>query len=180
MKEGTWTCNHTNCHPVICKRSYVKFNERCFRPAPWRYCILPKFVIDVTPDFEETTTIRGITFSRGKPSGKILEPFFLGGTSNLYEGKKIQFYPPSIFQAKIISTDSNWEWSNHGRSLLKQYQKEQRTHIAKSRHISKVTIKNILQRNWKNDLYLSVPENIESLREDLGKHYQNRQNFQKG
>jgi hypothetical protein len=59
---------------------------------------------------------------------------------------------------------------------MKQYQKEERTLIANRVKSAKVTIKNILNA-MENDV-LSVPENIESLREDLGKHYQT-QEFQK-
>jgi hypothetical protein len=153
MKEHM-NLHHTNA--IRLAKEFVKFNERCFvRLLGDMHS--SNFVIDVTPDFEETHyRIRAIDFDQQS-----------------YEGKK-SIYLPQYFKEnngliqlgmKHITPES-----------MRQYQKEERTLISNRVKSARVTIQNILNA-MENDV-LSPPENIESLREELGRHYQT-QDFQK-
>lgn len=133
-------------------KEFVKFNERCFvRLLGDMHS--SNFVIDVTPDFEETHyRIRAIDFDQQS-----------------YEGKK-SIYLPQYFKENNALIDLGMKYITS--ESMKQYQKEERTLIANRVKSAKVTIKNILNA-MEGDI-LSVPENIVSLKNDLAKHYKSK------
>lgn len=138
-------------NPIRLAKEFVKFNERCFvRLLGDMHS--SNFVIDVTPDFEETHyRIRAIDFDQQS-----------------YEGKK-SIYLPQYFKQnneliklgiKHITPES-----------MRQYQKEERTLIGTRLKNSPKEIEDIL-RSMEHDK-ISTPENIESLKLELSKHYKN-------
>ncbi len=138
-------------NPIRLAKEFVKFNERCFvRLLGDMHS--SNFVIDVTPDFEETHyRIRAIDFDQQS-----------------YEGKK-SIYLPQYFKQnneliklgiKHITPES-----------MRQYQKEERTLIGTRLKNSPKEIEDIL-RSMEHDK-ISTPENIESLKFELSKHYNN-------
>lgn len=138
-------------NPIRLAKEFVKFNERCFvRLLGDMHS--SNFVIDVTPDFEETHyRIRAIDFDQQS-----------------YEGKK-SIYLPQYFKQnneliklgiKHITPES-----------MRQYQKEERALIGTRLKNSRKEIEDIL-RSMEHDK-ISTPENIESLKIDLSKHYNN-------
>jgi hypothetical protein len=143
--------NDPNLNPIRLAKEFVKFNERCFvRLLGDMHS--SNFVIDVTPDFEETHyRIRAIDFDQQS-----------------YEGKK-SIYLPQYFKEnnaliqlgiKHITPES-----------MKQYQREERALIATRLKSSPQEIEDILQTMEADTI--SLPENIESLKKDLAKHYNN-------
>ncbi len=134
-------------------KEFVKFNERCFvRLLGDMHS--SNFVIDVTPDFEETHyRIRAIDFDQQS-----------------YEGKK-SIYLPQYFKEnnKLIELGMKYITPES----MRQYQKEERTLIANRVRSAKVTIKNIL--NAMEGDVLSTPENIDSLRRELARHYKKQE-----
>lgn len=138
-------------NPIRLAKEFVKFNERCFvRLLGDMHS--SNFVIDVTPDFEETHyRIRAIDFDQQS-----------------YEGKK-SIYLPQYFKqnnaliqlgVKHITPES-----------MLQYQREERALIANRLKSSPMEIEDILE-SMERDI-ISNPENIESLKKDLAKHYHN-------
>ncbi|MFN3801458.1 hypothetical protein [Belliella pelovolcani] len=138
-------------NPIRLAKEFVKFNERCFvRLLGDMHS--SNFVIDVTPDFEETHyRIRAIDFDQQS-----------------YEGKK-SIYLPQYFKEnnaliqlgiKHITSES-----------MVQYQREERALIANRLKSSSKEIEDIL-RSMEQDK-ISTPENIAHLKIDLAKHYKN-------
>jgi len=138
-------------NPIRLAKEFVKFNERCFvRLLGDMHS--SNFVIDVTPDFEETHyRIRAIDFDQQS-----------------YEGKK-SIYLPQYFKEnnvliqlgmKIITPES-----------MQQYQKEERALIAHRLRSSHKGIEDIL-RCMEHDR-ISPPANVNSLKLELAKHYGN-------
>lgn len=132
-------------------KEFVKFNERCFvRLLGDMHS--SNFVIDVTPDFEETHyRIRAIDFDQQS-----------------FEGKKSVYLPQYFKQnnpliqlgIKHITPES-----------MAQYQREERALIANRLKNSAKEVEDLLFA-MENDV-ISTPENIASLRQDLAKHYKN-------
>jgi hypothetical protein len=138
-------------NPIRLSKEFVKFNERCFvRLLGDMHS--SNFVIDVTPDFEDTHfRIRAIDFDQQS-----------------YEGKK-SIYLPQYFKqnnamiqlgVKHITPES-----------MVQYQREERALIATRLKSSTVEIMDILS-SMEHDI-LSTPENVASLKFDLANHYKN-------
>ncbi|SNS27361.1 hypothetical protein SAMN06295967_106122 [Belliella buryatensis] len=138
-------------NPIRLAKEFVKFNERCFvRLLGDMHS--SNFVIDVTPDFEETHyRIRAIDFDQQS-----------------YEGKK-SIYLPQYFKEnnaliqlgiKHITSES-----------MVQYQREERALIANRLKSSSKEIEDILKSMEQDKI--STPENIDHLKKDLAKHYQN-------
>jgi hypothetical protein len=138
-------------NPIRLAKEFVKFNERCFvRLLGDMHS--SNFVVDVTPDFEETHyRIRAIDFDQQS-----------------YEGKK-SIYLPQYFKQnnaliqmgiKHITPES-----------MAQYQKEERALIATRLKTSTIEIEDLL-KTMENDT-ISTKENIDSLKKDLAKHYKN-------
>lgn len=138
-------------NPIRLAKEFVKFNERCFvRLLGDMHS--SNFVIDVTPDFEETHyRIRAIDFDQQS-----------------YEGKK-SIYLPQYFKENNILIQLGMKYITP--ESMVQYQKEERALIATRLKSSRQGILDIL-RSMEHDT-ISLPENIASLKVDLAKHYGN-------
>jgi hypothetical protein len=137
-------------NPIRLAKEFVKFNERCFvRLLGDMHS--SNFVIVVTPDFEEIHyRIRAIDFDQQS-----------------YEGKKSIYLPQYYKQNnKLIDLGIKHITSES----MMQYQKEERALIATRLKTSTHEIEDLLY-SMENDV-LSIPENINSLKKDLAKHYQ--------
>jgi hypothetical protein len=143
--------NDPNLNPIRLAKEFVKFNERCFvRLLGDMHS--SNFVVDVTPDFEETHyRIRAIDFDQQS-----------------YEGKK-SIYLPQYFKENnalimlgmdIITPES-----------MRQYQREERALIATRLKSSHKEIEDVLQ-TMEEDKIAPV-EHVEALRLELSKHYKN-------
>lgn len=138
-------------NPIRLAKEFVKFNERCFvRLLGDMHS--SNFVVDMTPDFEETHyRIRAIDFDQQS-----------------YEGKKSIYLPQyfkqnnSLIQMGIrhITPES-----------MAQYQREERALIANRLKSSQKEIEDLLE-TMESDT-ISTPENTESLKQELAKHYKN-------
>ncbi|AGA79937.1 hypothetical protein [Echinicola vietnamensis] len=136
-------------NPIRISKEFVKFNERCFvRLLGDMHS--SNFVVDVTPDFEEVHyRIRAIDFDQQS-----------------YEGRKTIYLPQYYKQnntliqlgIKHITPES-----------MAQYQREERALIAFRLKTSTMEIEDILH-SMEGDT-IAPPENVESLKEDLAKHY---------
>jgi hypothetical protein len=143
--------NDPSLNVIRLAKEFVKFNERCFvRLLGDMHS--SNFVVDVTPDFEETHyRIRAIDFDQQS-----------------FEGKKSVYLPQYFKQnnpliqlgIKHITPES-----------MVQYQREERALIANRLKNSAKEIENLLV-SMENDV-ISTPENITTLRQDLAKHYNN-------
>lgn len=142
-----------NLNPIRIAKEFVKFNERCFvRLLGDMHS--SNFVIDVTPDFEETHyRIRAIDFDQQS-----------------FEGKK-SIYLPQYFKENNALIQLGMKYITP--ESMKQYQSEERALIANRLKSSQKEIEDILS-TMEND-EISTPENTDSLKKDLAKHYQNEQ-----
>lgn len=138
-------------NPIRLAKEFVKFNERCFARLLGDMHS-SNFVIDITPDFEETHyRIRAIDFDQQS-----------------YEGKKSIFLPQyfkqnnSLIQMGIkhITPES-----------MVQYQREERSLIANRLKNSQKEIEELLE-TMESDT-ISTKENTDSLKKELAKHYNN-------
>jgi hypothetical protein len=138
-------------NPIRLAKEFVKFNERCFvRLLGDMHS--SNFVIDVTPDFEETHyRIRAIDFDQQS-----------------YEGKK-SIYLPQYFKENNVLIQLGMKFITP-ESML-QYQKEERALIAHRLRSSHKGIEDIL-RAMEHDR-ISPIANINLLKFELAKHYGN-------
>lgn len=138
-------------NPIRLAKEFVKFNERCFvRLLGDMHS--SNFVIDVTPDFEETHyRIRAIDFDQQS-----------------YEGKK-SIYLPQYFKENNVLIQLGMKYITP--ESMAQYQKEERALIATRLKSSRQGILDIL-RSMEHDT-ISLPENVTSLKTELAKHYGN-------
>jgi hypothetical protein len=138
-------------NPIRLAKEFVKFNERCFvRLLGDMHS--SNFVIDVTPDFEESHyRIRAIDFDQQS-----------------YEGKK-SIYLPQYFKENnaLIQLGMNFITPES----MRQYQREERALIFTRLKSSHTEIEDIL-RCMEQD-HLAPRENVESLKSDLARHYKN-------
>jgi hypothetical protein len=141
-----------NLNPIRLAKEFVKFNERCFvRLLGDMHS--SNFVIDVTPDFEETHyRIRAIDFDQ-----------------QCYEAKK-SIYLPQYFKENnaliqlgmdVITPES-----------MRQYQREERSLIATRVKSSHSELEDILQ-TMEND-QLAPKSHVDQLKNELAKHYQSK------
>jgi hypothetical protein len=141
-----------NLNPIRLAKEFVKFNERCFvRLLGDMHS--SNFVIDVTPDFEETHyRIRAIDFDQ-----------------QCYEAKK-SIYLPQYFKENnaliqlgmdVITPES-----------MRQYQREERSLIATRVKSSHSELEDILQ-TMEND-HLAPKSHVDQLKNELAKHYQSK------
>ena len=141
-----------NLTPIRLAKEFVKFNERCFvRLLGDMHS--SNFVIDITPDFEETHyRIRAIDFDQ-----------------QCYEGKK-SIYLPQYFKENnaliqlgmdVITPES-----------MRQYQREERSLIATRVKSSHLELEDILQ-TMEND-QLAPKSHVDQLKNELAKHYQSK------
>lgn len=141
-----------NLNPIRLAKEFVKFNERCFvRLLGDMHS--SNFVIDVTPDFEETHyRIRAIDFDQ-----------------QCYEAKK-SIYLPQYFKENnaliqlgmdVITPES-----------MRQYQREERALIATRVKSSNLELEDILQ-TMEND-QIAPQSHVDQLKNELAKHYQTK------
>ena len=141
-----------NLNPIRLAKEFVKFNERCFvRLLGDMHS--SNFVIDITPDFEETHyRIRAIDFDQ-----------------QCYEAKK-SIYLPQYFKENnaliqlgmdVITPES-----------MRQYQREERSLIATRVKSSHSELEDILQ-TMEND-QLAPKSHVDQLKNELAKHYQSK------
>lgn len=141
-----------NLNPIRLAKEFVKFNERCFvRLLGDMHS--SNFVIDVTPDFEETHyRIRAIDFDQ-----------------QCYEAKK-SIYLPQYFKENnaliqlgmdVITPES-----------MRQYQREERSLIATRVKSSHSELEDILQ-TMEND-QLAPKSHVDQLKNELAKHYKSK------
>lgn len=145
--------NDPNLNPIRIAKEFVKFNEHCFvRLLGDMHS--SNFVIDVTPDFEETHyRIRAIDFDQQS-----------------FEGKK-SIYLPQYFKENNALIQLGMKYITP--ESMKQYQSEERALIANRLKSSQKEIEDILSTMEEDEI--STPENTESLKKELAKHYQNDQ-----
>lgn len=138
-------------NPIRLAKEFVKFNERCFvRLLGDMHS--SNFVIDVTPDFEETHyRIRAIDFDQ-----------------QTYEGKK-SIYLPQYFKENNALIQLGMKYITP--ESMRQYQREERALITTRLRSSHKEIEDIL-RCMEHDR-LSPDENVDSLKAELAKHYRN-------
>ncbi|MFC0261188.1 hypothetical protein [Fontibacter flavus] len=138
-------------NPIRLAKEFVKFNERCFvRLLGDMHS--SNFVVDITPDFEEIHyRIRAIDFDQQS-----------------YEGKK-SIYLPQYFKQNNALIQLGIKHITP-ESML-QYQREERALIATRLKSSPTEIEDLL-KSLEEDT-ISTPENIDSLKKELAKHYQN-------
>jgi hypothetical protein len=138
-------------NPIRLSKEFVKFNERCFvRLLGDMHS--SNFVIDVTPDFEDTHfRIRAIDFDQQS-----------------YEGKKSIYLPQYFKQNNAMIMLGVKHITNES---MVQYQREERALIANRLKSSGTEIKDILV-SMEQDI-ISTPENVYSLKYDLAQHYHN-------
>jgi hypothetical protein len=134
-------------------KEFVKFNERCFvRLLGDMHS--SNFVVEITPDFEEIHyRIRAIDFDQQS-----------------YEGKKLVYMPqyfkqnnPIIQLGLTVLTPES----------VKQYQKEERAMIATRIKGARYRIKELGEAVMQDEI--SMPDNIEQLRNELAEHYKDKE-----
>jgi hypothetical protein len=136
-------------NPIRLAKEFVKFNERCFvRLLGDMHS--SNFVVVVTPDFEEIHyRIRAIDFDQQS-----------------YEGKKSIYLPQYYKQNnKLIELGIKHITSES----MRQYQKEERALVATRLKTATYEMEDLLHC-MENDV-ISTPENIDSLKKDLARHY---------
>lgn len=138
-------------NPIRLAKEFVKFNERCFvRLLGDMHS--SNFVIDVTPDFEETHyRIRAIDFDQQS-----------------YEGKK-SIYLPQYFKENNALIHLGMKYITP--ESMRQYQREERSLIASRVKSSHFEIDDILVAMEQDEI--APVENMLSLRQELARHYQN-------
>ncbi len=141
-----------NLNPIRLAKEFVKFNERCFvRLLGDMHS--SNFVVDVTPDFEETHyRIRAIDFDQQS-----------------YEGKK-SIYLPQYFKENNRLINLGMQYITP--ESMRQYQREERALIATRLKSSHNEIEDIL--HTMEDDPIAPAENVESLKNELAKHYKNQ------
>ncbi|GAA0879572.1 hypothetical protein GCM10009119_25400 [Algoriphagus jejuensis] len=138
-------------NPIRLAKEFVKFNERCFvRLLGDMHS--SNFVIDVTPDFEETHyRIRAIDFDQQS-----------------YESKK-SIYLPQYFKENNALIQLGMKYITP--ESMRQYQREERALITTRLKSSHTEIEDIL-RCMEHD-HLAPAENENSLKAELARHYKN-------
>ena len=138
-----------NLNKIRLAKEFVKFNERCFvRLLGDMHS--SNFVVDITPDFDDVNyRLRSIDFDQQS-----------------YEGRKAVYLPQYFKQnnpvieigLKLLSPES-----------VRQYQREERALIANRLKMEKTRIDDLLSAM--STEAISKPENVKSLRKELGLHY---------
>lgn len=130
-------------------KEFIKFNERCFVRLLGDMRSY-NYVFDITPDFEEVQfRIRAIDFDQQS-----------------YEGKRT-LYLPQFFKENSTLVELTLKLVNP--ETIKQYQKEERTLMAR-RSISSSRRLNQLLDVMDRDT-IAPPEKVTQLRSELAKHY---------
>lgn len=147
-----FTVNHFNdpdLNRIRLAKEFVKFNERCFVRLLGDMRSY-NFVIDVTPDFEDTQyRIRAIDFDQ-----------------QCYEGRK-NLYAPQFFKENFPFVDLCMKYLNE--NTVKQYQSEERSLMARRIRSSHYRVNQLLQVMAGETL--STPEKTNQLKTELAEHY---------
>jgi hypothetical protein len=143
--------NDANFNPIRLSKEFIKFNERCFvRLLGDMHS--SNFVIIVTPDFEDFHyRLRAIDFDQQS-----------------YEASK-SVYMPQYFKQNNAMIQMGMQFLTP--ESVKQYQAEERTLIANRLREEKSRMHDLIETMKKDTL--SLPENLESLKQDLARHYKN-------
>ncbi|TRX59548.1 hypothetical protein FNH22_10375 [Fulvivirga sp. M361] len=138
-----------NLNKIRLSKEFVKFNERCFiRLLGDMHA--NNFVVNITPDFDDVDyRIRAIDFDQQS-----------------YEGRK-SIYLPQYFKENNPLIQIGLDCLTI--ETVKQYQKEERSLIARRYKLGKKFIKELLKAMSEDDI--SKPEYIATLRAELAKHY---------
>ena len=132
-------------------KEFVKFNERCFVRLLGDMRSY-NYIFDITPDFDEVQfRIRAIDFDQQS-----------------YEGKKT-LYLPQFFKENAVLVQLSVKLLTEG--TIKQYQKEERTLIARrsiSSHFRLNHLLDVMDRDT-----ISLKEKVGQLRKELATHYKN-------
>lgn len=142
--------NNKEYNKVRIAKELVKFNERSFVRLLGDMRSY-NYVFDITPDFEEVQfRIRAIDFDQQS-----------------YEGKKT-LYMPQFFKenyplVKLVQRHLTLE-------NIEQYQKEERTLIARRSKSAHIRLNNLLMVMESDTI--SLPEKVTQLREELAAHYE--------
>lgn len=142
-----FTANEVNLTRIA--KEFVKFNERCFVQLLGDMRSY-NYVVDITPDFEEIQyRIRAIDFDQ-----------------QCYEGRK-KMYLPQFFK-------ENWKavklvMKHIPRETVIQYQKEERTLIAKRLRSSRYRLKDLLDIMCIDQI--SSPDKVDQLKHELADHF---------
>jgi hypothetical protein len=141
-----------NLNPIRLAKEFVKFNERCFvRLLGDMHS--SNFVIDVTPDFEETHyRIRAIDFDQ-----------------QCYESKK-SIYLPQYFKENNAMIQLGMDVITP--ESMRQYQREERALIATRVKSSHTELEDILQTMERDQL--APQSHVDQLKNELAKHYQTK------
>ncbi len=146
--------NNKETNEIRIAKEFVKFNERCFVRLLGDMRSY-NYVIDITPDFEEVQyRIRAIDFDQQS-----------------YEGRK-SLYMPQFFKENKAFVDLCQKHLNA--ETVKQYQKEERSLIAKRLKSSRYRLKDMFDAMIQDEV--SSQEKIKELREHLSEHY-NEESF---
>ncbi|MBA3900394.1 MAG: hypothetical protein H0X62_09335, partial [Bacteroidetes bacterium] len=130
-------------------KEFVKFNERCFVRLLGDMRSY-NYVVDITPDFEdEQYRIRAIDFDQQSYEGR----------KNLYLP---QFYRENVDMVKLCSELLTSQ-------SIHQYQREERTLIAKRLKAAKYRIKDLMDNIALDEI--SPKEKVIQLREELALHH---------
>jgi hypothetical protein len=131
-------------------KEFVKFNERCFVRLLGDMRAY-NYVIDITPDFDDIQyRIRAIDFDQQS-----------------YEGRK-NLYLPQFFKENKPIVDLCIELLTF--ESFQQYQKEERSAIARRFKAEKEKLEQLLQVMEKDEI--STAEKVKTLAEELGEYYQ--------
>lgn len=138
-----------NLNKTRLAKEFVKFNERCFiRLLGDMHS--SNFVINITPDFEDVDyRIRAIDFDQQS-----------------YEGRK-SIYLPQYFKENNPLIEIGLKCMTV--ETVKQYQKEERSLIARRYKVGREEITELLKAMSIDDI--STRKNIERLGKDLARHY---------
>ncbi len=145
--------NDKSLNRIRLSKEFVKFNERCFvRLLGDMHA--NNFVVDITPDFEDVNyRIRAIDFDQQS-----------------YEGRK-SIYLPQYFKENNRLIDIGLQCLTP--PTVKQYQKEERSLIARRFKASGNVINQLL--NAMAGEVLSSTENVHNLRTELAYHYKDNE-----
>lgn len=139
-----------NINMIRIAKEFIKFNERCFVRLLGDMRSY-NYVVDITPDFEEAQyRIRAIDFDQQS-----------------YEGRK-NMYLPQFFKENYPAVRLCIQ--HIGREAVNQYQKEERTLIAKRLKSSRYRVKDLLDIMQIDEI--STPEKVDQLKRDLATHFQ--------
>jgi hypothetical protein len=142
-----------DANPTRLAKEFVKFNERCMTRLLGDMRSY-NFVIDVTPDFEDTQyRIRAIDFDQ-----------------QCFEGRK-NLYAPQFFKENRPFVELCIKHLNP--ESIKQYQSEEKALMARRIKTSRYRVKQLLDVMLLDDL--SLPEHEARLKEELASHYQNQE-----